>query len=547
MRMTWQTCRWPVLLLILWMITLTGIHSIPLEDHEALVIETAREMGEQGDWVLPSFNYEPRLNKPPASYWATAMVSRLDPFSEEVQIRHGRLVSLLAGLVMVFATYRVGTTLFDPATGKLASLMLLGMQGYLHLSHNARPDFLYALFGVLQLFAWMVAWKAEDGTARQRRYAWLGWVMAGLATLTKGPQVPAVYLAGMLVFLLCGCDQRRTLKVLRPCVGIAIFLVLVLPWWFLLQQRLKNLRIDLSTTQLSGSLLYNLAGWKEILSCYYPLNLLYLTLPASLVIPFVIPRLWKDRRETAAPTRILIDASAVLLLVFTLGGHYREQYLLPLLPASAILLARAVHAARVPPLQGRWKRGAKVLLALLMVLCLGLILRGQGYASLLWLSLNLVPLWLLLRQERGESAWAGHLFSSQLLRISVILTIIVTGCIAYFPSEREQLHRDRQSFAESVGRTLQDGDRICQWRSDPGILPFYVKRRVTRFDEQAGLAAYLQENHGEHRTYAVVSKPELPGFLAGLEGDVVTTGDGRQQRENEWVLVRLTGLRRVRP
>ncbi len=286
MRITWETWRWPLILLGLWSITLTGIGSIPLETHEVFVLQTTREMELQGDWVVPSFNNEPRLKKPPLNYWATAMVSRLDPFSDDVQIWHGRLVSLLAGLVIVFATYHAGKTIYTPDVGRLASVLILTMQGYITLFHNARPDGLYATFCALTLFAWMYAWKSEDGSKAQYLYGWLGWGMAGLATLTKGPQGPAVFLTGMLLFLLGGTDRKRTLRVLRPFVGLAIFCSLVLPWWFLLQHRLLELRIDLSETQLSGSLLHNLAGWKEIISFYYPLHLLSLMIPVSLIIPF---------------------------------------------------------------------------------------------------------------------------------------------------------------------------------------------------------------------------------------------------------------------
>ena len=529
------------------MITLTGIHSIPLEDHEVRVLQTTREMESRGDWVLPSFNYEPRLSKPPFNYWATATLSRLDPSSEDVQIWHGRLISLLAGLVMVFATYHAGKTLFNPSIGKLASLLMLGMQGYITLSHNARPDFLYSTFCALQLFAWMYAWKEDDGTVRQRLYGWLAWGMAGFATLTKGPQVPAVFLAGMLVFLLCGSDRKRTLKVMQPFVGIVIFCLLVLPWWLLLQQRLNELRVDLSETQLSGSLLYSLASWKEILSCYYPLTLFYMMLPISLIIPFMIPRLWKARKEAAAPTRILLYASGALLIIFTVGGHYRKHYLLPLLPAFSIFLASAVQTTAFPRLQGMWKRGMMALLALIAVLCMGLIIRGKGYTSLLWIFLNLIPLWLLLRQELKDSSWAEGLFSTQLLKVSVVLVIMVTGCIAYFPSSQNQWRGSEQSFAESIGKTLQAGDLIVQWQSGSLILPFYTKRPVTRFHEQAKLAAYFQENRDKHTIYAVVPKPEISNFSARFENTGLLIMENPHRPEKEFIFVKLTAVRNIQP
>jgi 4-amino-4-deoxy-L-arabinose transferase-like glycosyltransferase len=44
--------------------------------NEAFYVETPREMIERGDYVSPTFNYEPRLNKPVLSYWVVAAFYR---------------------------------------------------------------------------------------------------------------------------------------------------------------------------------------------------------------------------------------------------------------------------------------------------------------------------------------------------------------------------------------------------------------------------------------------------------------------------------------
>ncbi len=43
-----------------------------IDSNEAFYTETPREMIESGNYISPTFNYEPRLNKPPLSYWAVA-------------------------------------------------------------------------------------------------------------------------------------------------------------------------------------------------------------------------------------------------------------------------------------------------------------------------------------------------------------------------------------------------------------------------------------------------------------------------------------------
>jgi hypothetical protein len=322
-----------------------------------------------------------------------------------------------------------------------------------------------------------------------------------------------------------------------------IFCLLVLPWWFLLQQRLTEMHVNLSKTQLSGSLLQNIASWKELISFFYPLNLLYLMIPASLIFPFLISRLWKVREKMSAPTRILLYTSATMLIIFTLGGHYRKHYLLQVFPAFSIFLASAVRTVALPRLQGMWKRNIMVFLDLFAVICLGLIVYNKGYLSLLWIFLMSIPLGFLLCQELKDSSWADGLFSTQLLKTSVVLIILVTSYVAYDPFSHRPWRAAKQSFAESIGKTLHAGDLIVQWQISPVVIPFYVKRPVTRFDEQTKLAAYFQENQGKHMMYAVVPKSELPSFSAYFENNVLITVENKSDPQEGLVFAKLIALK----
>ena len=72
--------------------------------NEAFYVETPREMIERGDFVSPTFNYEPRLNKPILSYWIVGGFYRLFGISVGVQrlaIAVGSGVS--AGRLRLFA------------------------------------------------------------------------------------------------------------------------------------------------------------------------------------------------------------------------------------------------------------------------------------------------------------------------------------------------------------------------------------------------------------------------------------------------------------
>ena len=73
-----RTARAPVafsgVLAVLTLILLCiGNHSLPLIDRdEPRFAEASREMLQNGDWILPRFNNQPRYDKPPLIYWMQA-------------------------------------------------------------------------------------------------------------------------------------------------------------------------------------------------------------------------------------------------------------------------------------------------------------------------------------------------------------------------------------------------------------------------------------------------------------------------------------------
>jgi len=69
--------------------------------NEAFYVETPREMLEANDLVNPTFNYEPRFNKPVLSYWIVAAFYRMFGVSVGVQ----RLAIALGALVLIASAY----------------------------------------------------------------------------------------------------------------------------------------------------------------------------------------------------------------------------------------------------------------------------------------------------------------------------------------------------------------------------------------------------------------------------------------------------------
>ncbi|MCM8783329.1 MAG: glycosyltransferase family 39 protein, partial [Candidatus Omnitrophica bacterium] len=117
--------------------------NLPLLDpDEPRYAEVAREMGERGDFLIPYFNYTPRLKKPPLFYWLVFLSSKLFGINEF----SARFPSAFFALVGVFLTYLIGAHLFSSFSGFLSALILATSLEYLVISRLAITDMTLCFF-----------------------------------------------------------------------------------------------------------------------------------------------------------------------------------------------------------------------------------------------------------------------------------------------------------------------------------------------------------------------------------------------------------------
>lgn len=497
MKIQVRTSAFTLLVTAIWMLSFYGIESIPLEKHEVFVLETSQTMLETGDWVVPRFNGELRLQKPPMNYWATCALVMLDPFNDSVRIWHGRLVSLLAGLGIVLMSAAIGRRLVGGPAGILTATLLLCMQGFLHLSYNARPDPLYGFFSLLHLFCWIEAWRARDGQRTQRTAAACGWAAAGLAVLTKGPQVPAVFALGLLLFLLHNRERKRILSILRPLTGLPLALLITLPWPILLHHRLQSNGVNLADTQLSGSLLTQFASWSDLLSFYYPVRLLPLLLPALLLLPLPAYRLFKYREPLRPPSRLLLICLFTLLLVFSLGGQYRKHYLYPALPLIALLSAGGFLRQPLKPLTKPWRLFLTTGCAAAMLAYAVLLARHNPLHAALLLSLCVLGAATLGRSVLQASVWPAFPLCRQLTGYSLIMATALSGLYSTLPHRADR--RANQNLTRRIADTLPPHTPVLSFSADDFTLPFYLHRRVEERElpqDRAAFTALLAQHPG---------------------------------------------------
>jgi 4-amino-4-deoxy-L-arabinose transferase-like glycosyltransferase len=202
-----------------------GLGSIGLTDRdEGRNAEAGREMLESGDWISPTFNYEPRYAKPALVYWLMSASYHFFGVNE----RAARLPSALFGLALIVMTYGFLARLRDPVTALIGALMLLLNVEIISLSRMALTDSVLIFFTTLALYAFWLGFQAAE---RRPAWLWLFYAAMAFGTLAKGPVGFLVPLLTVALYLTATKQWLPFWREGKPLAGTALCALLALPWY----------------------------------------------------------------------------------------------------------------------------------------------------------------------------------------------------------------------------------------------------------------------------------------------------------------------------
>jgi len=350
---------------------LVGAGSVPLLDpDEARFARTSVEMLHSGDLVVPTFNGEPRLVKPPLLHWIQSFLFRLFGVQEWV----ARLAAALATLGSILLVAQIARRRFGDEAAVWAAAVLATMPLVFVLGHLGTLDALLAVH--------VLAVVTLDLTAAERTDTYRALVMGGLlglAFLIKGP----VGVVLPLLVILAG----RTAAGRNPLPsagalsqGLAAWCLIVLPWGLAFLRRVGT-GTALGTVR-SEALERFFAGTAHIEPAwFYGKVVLVAFLPWLAPLLVALLRVWRMRRDPAARTAIYAAAGLLAgLLFFSLSKGKLPNYILPLAPLAAILvtweIGREIEAPRERSLGPTLLAATVAALALLLGLAGALRLEG---------------------------------------------------------------------------------------------------------------------------------------------------------------------------
>jgi 4-amino-4-deoxy-L-arabinose transferase-like glycosyltransferase len=473
---------------------------------------TAYEMLEAGEWIVPTFNAELRSHKPVLLYWLQMAAYSAFGVNEFA----ARLPSALAALLTLLIAYELGRRMFDATTGLLAGLILGSAPMFCASGHFANPDALLNACVALTLFAF---WRGYALSSR-------GWfvpsgVAAGLAFLAKGPT--GLLLPGAVVVLFLAWSGRLKLLLDRRVFwGVLAFALVALPWYVWVGVETKgqflkefflthNLQRALTTMEghrgppyyYLAVLLVGFAPW----SIFLGLALWY-AFWSALRRPWRSARgLWERAAEkggSADAYRFLGCWLAVYLGAFSVATTKLPNYILPLCLPTALLTARFLE---------RWRRADLALPRRVMGLCLaGVGLVGALVSAGLLLASGAFPapfmrgryvpgleVWALaggiLVVGAAAAAWLGRRQQrSRLLAALTLAAVLFLAPLAAWGSAALNRHKAPRPLVERAGALCRTRDlRVAAYQLEHlPSLNFYCQRNVAHLPSEAKVREVLR-------------------------------------------------------
>jgi 4-amino-4-deoxy-L-arabinose transferase-like glycosyltransferase len=338
---------------------IVGTWSLPLIDRdEPRFAEASREMIQRGDYVVPYFNNQLRLDKPPLTYWA--QVASYRTFGENDFA--ARFPSAIAAALTALSIFAWASRIGGEKLGWwVAIIFTFSLQTFVHAKAGVADMWLV-------LFVTLAHWsgyeliqfptpntqrstlnaKAVNQTSSIKHQTSLWWwfffyISLALGFLAKGPiaWVPLLTV-GCTIFYAPNLQLGRRFKFVR---GIVLMLAIIAVWGIpaLIRTRGEFFRIGIGRHVIGRSLgAMEGHGWDSLggyvlLLPFYFLTVFVSFFPWSMKLPSLLKRLWRKGDNIDS---YLFSGAAIIFIIFSLIKTKLPHYTLPAFGLLALLLAR---------------------------------------------------------------------------------------------------------------------------------------------------------------------------------------------------------------
>ncbi len=429
---------------------------------EAKNSECAREMLERGDFIVPTFNYELRTDKPPLHYYFIMLSYKIFGVNEF----SARFFSSVFGGLLVLITYLFAKRYSGVYSAFFSVLILISS---LHMSvqfHMAVPD-PYLIFWInASLFSFFV-WYRE----KKDIYLYLFYIFSGLGVLTKGPV--AVVLPFSIVFsflFLQKSFNREMFRRLKIIKGLLLVLLISVPWYILVWIKTDGVWIK------EFILKHNIHRFSEPMEGHggaFFVTFLFIffgLLPFSIFFPQVLKKSFKDRKKDIILFLLLF--AGIYTLFFAISRTKLPNYTVPVYPSLAILTGYYLSSVKDKVERSIfWSLMLYVLISIFIVVGLYIgIKQEKEISDLAWLSFFFSILTI------------GGILSLILLKRDMIVSVFtlsvfsIVMSLVFFFFIFPQI--DKRNPVAQMLPLINTKKEISYYRSFNPAFVFYIRKRI---------------------------------------------------------------------
>ncbi len=333
---------WPPLaaLLGVWLLATVTVRPLMLPD-EGRYVGVALEMLRSGDWLVPTLDGLPYFHKPPLFYWITASAMAIGG----VNLLAARAAALVGALTtLLFLAWFARRWMSDRASA-WTPWILATMPMFFVAAQFANLDLLVAACITASILCLADAMLRESADPAIGRSLAIGWLMMALGVLAKGLigcVLPPAVIVGWLLW------QRRlsprsfaSLRRLVRWPAVVLFAAVALPWFVLVQLRYPGFFDYFVVHQHLER--FAASGFNNEQPFWF-----YAPVVAGLTLPWFV---WlrpvaADHAAAESSQQALRSLGwwwlVVIVVFFSLPRSKLVGYVLPALPAIALLVADAV-------------------------------------------------------------------------------------------------------------------------------------------------------------------------------------------------------------
>jgi 4-amino-4-deoxy-L-arabinose transferase-like glycosyltransferase len=428
----------------------------------------SKEMLQTGSYLVVKHCGQDYLDKPPLLFWLSALSFKIFGIHNWSY----KLPSFLFTLLGVFATFRLGTVLYDERVGKLAALLLYTCQAFFMFNNDVRTDTILTACVITSI--WLLYEFSENN-----KWSYLigGSVFVALGMMAKGPigiVVPVLALG--LHFVL----KREWKQLFRPAWFLLLLfvLILLLPMCYGLYEQygwhgVKFFFWTQSFGRITGENVWrNDAGY-----FFFVHTFLWSFMPWSVLAVYALgDTIGAFIKRRTLPEYLTIGGFVLTFIALSMSKYKLPHYIFVVFPLIAILTAEVIETQIVRNEKlSKWLGSIHLLFMMIYVALLVLIFYVFKIENL-WLPTVTVGLILL----------SAYLYYIKLFNGLIIPLAVAAVALNFAMNTHLYPHLLQYQPAKHAANILNaeaDNDEVFFYENKSAAFDYYFRSDVQYFNE----------------------------------------------------------------